>query len=302
MQRLLLLLLAVTSSLHGQAFLPARLLPKASQAVVSSVVQDNGKLWAVGDHGHFFHYSGDWEQEPFPAQQFLTDLAVQDDKTWVVGHDAIIVHRESPGAEWTIQHFAPELESPLFRVHFKDTNIGMAVGAYGLVLLTENGGQDWRRIEVSEEEPHFYWVTTDNEGSWYLAGEFGYVVKLGPSGEVIKRYDTGYTSSFFGVEVLGPDVWMAYGLRGRMVFHNGKETFRVENPLTSGLFGSLSLDDRVLFFGDAGTILAFTDEHELKNVSLPYRTPILTAAVYGGHLILGTASGMTSISLAEVLQ
>ena len=38
---------------------------------------------------------------------------------------------------------SPELDAPLLDIWISDNGKGFAVGAYGLMLATENHGQDW---------------------------------------------------------------------------------------------------------------------------------------------------------------
>ena len=279
---------------------PARVLPLAPQILVSNLLVSEDQTWAVGRRGHFFHWNDGLEQEPFPARQFLTAVEGKGSKLWVVGHDALIMYREGPEQDWQLQYLDAGLEAPLFDVKFQDENLGIAVGAYGLVLLTQDGGQNWTRLEVSEEGPHFYQVKTDEKGHWYLAGEFGFILKLSQAGQVLKRYDASWESTFFGLEVFGEDLFMAYGIRGRLAFFNGNEAKRIENPRVLSIISSTQVGNSIVLVGDGGTVLVFS-EHQLTDRSISERIAIVDVAVREKELLLATSMGLRRLNLDEVL-
>lgn len=292
--------LSLSLPLSGSDLVPSRVMPNAPKSLVSALSKAGDELWAVGERGHFFQWNENLVQESFPARQLLCDLAVQDNQCWVVGHDALIMYRPYPGAPWEQQYFAPELEAPLFSVHFTTKERGMAVGAYGLVLLTEDGGKNWHILNLSPDEPHFFQVKADSENNWYLAGEFGNLIKLSPSGELLVKYDSGISSTFFGIEVLSPDHYLAYGLMGRAILIDGKKVTPIQTPRTTSLFSSLSIQDEVILIGDAGCILVYR-EGQLIDRSLNVRIPLVDAELIGKVLQIASTKGLIKLNLNEVL-
>ncbi|MEX5669377.1 YCF48-related protein, partial [Pseudomonas neuropathica] len=77
---------------------------------------------------------------------------------WAVGHDAQILASEDGGVTWTKQFEDLKRESPLLDVWFQDVDSGFAVGAYGALMATTDGGQHWE--DVSDR--------LDNEDQFHL--------------------------------------------------------------------------------------------------------------------------------------
>ncbi|MFP3534509.1 YCF48-related protein, partial [Burkholderia sp. SIMBA_042] len=69
---------------------------------------------------------------------------------------------------------------PFLDVRFKDALSGYAVGAYNLLLATENGGQSWQVLSDKTDNPgglHFNAVRLGEAGQVYLAGEQGLLLQ-----------------------------------------------------------------------------------------------------------------------------
>ncbi|MGH8010351.1 MAG: YCF48-related protein, partial [Candidatus Binatia bacterium] len=115
---------------------------------------------------------------------------------WMVGEYGNVRHTTDGGKTWDSQHLslldelvakgkAPArdvmLMGAFFRVHFKDLNNGIIVGAGGTVAVTDNGGQTWRWISRegdNSEIPsvHLYDLAP--------AGQNGLVTAVGANGIV----------------------------------------------------------------------------------------------------------------------
>ncbi len=130
---------------------PAEHAPLADEALVLDVTRAGERYVAVGARGHVL-VSGDgkeWTQaDRVPVRSTLTAVAFSGGHLWAVGHDTTIIHSSDLGRTWTLQYFeplwdGPISEQPLLDVHFFDANRGLAVGAYGLIMHTEDGGQSW---------------------------------------------------------------------------------------------------------------------------------------------------------------
>lgn len=132
---------------------PADRVPLATQALVLDMVQTPRNWVAVGERGHvLLSLDGiHWEQAQFvPAQATLTRVRYADERLWAVGHDSTILHSYDYGQTWTLQHFEPSWEKPLLDVHFFDRNDGLAIGAFGLMLRTSDGGRNWNELDMAD--------------------------------------------------------------------------------------------------------------------------------------------------------
>lgn len=131
---------------------PAIPAPLAAETLVLDIVQAGNRLVAVGDRGHVLYSTDgrDWTQAEVPVQAVLTAVAYSEGRLWAVGHDAAIIHSDDGGETWRLQHFDPELEQPLLDVHFFNAAEGLAVGAYGLIMKTGDGGRSWDPVYMSD--------------------------------------------------------------------------------------------------------------------------------------------------------
>ena len=132
---------------------PAARLPRAAQSIVLGVTQTESGFVAVGERGHVLLSTDghQWQQAEFvPVQATLTDVTAVGDRLWAVGHDTTILYSRDGGQTWALQYFDPELEMPLLDVHFFDRQNGLAIGAYGIYLLTDDGGTHWVRHNLAD--------------------------------------------------------------------------------------------------------------------------------------------------------
>ena len=91
----------------------------------------------------------EWTQAEFvPVHATLTRVTYADERLWAVGHDSTIIHSYDYGQTWTLQHFEPEWQQPLLDVDFFDEDNGIAIGAYGLFMRTEDAGQHWETLNM----------------------------------------------------------------------------------------------------------------------------------------------------------
>lgn len=132
---------------------PADRVPLATQSLVLDIVRTSRNWVAVGERGHIL-LSDDgrtWEQAQFvPAQATLTRVTYTDQRLWAVGHDSTILHSYDFGQTWALQHFEPSWEKPLLDVHFFDRNNGLAIGAFGLIMRTDDSGRNWTILDMAD--------------------------------------------------------------------------------------------------------------------------------------------------------
>ena len=125
---------------------PARL---ARHSLLLDIIRVGDKLIAVGERGHVLLSEDggrEWIQVPVPSRRMLTAVVMADPlHTWIVGHDAVILHSPDGGKTWVRRFYAPQLEAPLLDVWFQNSYYGLAVGAYNLVLETHDGGKNWKQ-------------------------------------------------------------------------------------------------------------------------------------------------------------
>ncbi len=227
---------------------------------IMDAIQVPEGILAVGERGLIIHGTSgsDWRQLAVPVRRMLTAVAEAGNGHLVaVGHDALIL--ENPGIDqaWTVVRINPERDTPLLDIWMAGDGRGLAVGAYGLVLATEDHGRNWSPRQLDPEEPHFYAVREDSEGSLFIVGEFGTVLRSRDQGENWVSLDTGWDGSFFGLRA-GPGRLLLYGLEGTVLdSRDGGESWqRLESGVSSSLYDAVFMPDgRAVVVGADGTVL-----------------------------------------------
>ncbi|MDB6126866.1 MAG: hypothetical protein JWM35_762 [Verrucomicrobia bacterium] len=176
---------------------------------------------AVGERGTILNSADDghtWQSADVAAAATLTGVSFADGtkEGWAVGHDALILVTHNAGRSWRKQWQGENLQDSFLDVLALDAQHIIAVGAYGLFVSSDNGGQTWTRRHISDDDFHFNRITRGPTGSLYLAGERGTLLRSHDSGAHWDRIDSPYDGSFYGILPLDKSTLIAYGLRGRI--------------------------------------------------------------------------------------
>ena len=227
---------------------PALITPKALGAATLAVTRAGKRLVAVGERGTVLlsdDHGVTWRQAQVPVQATLTTVCFADDKTgWTAGHLGVILRTDDAGATWRkqldgIQAAALTLQAaqasgnnkeianaqrleqegadkPFFDLEFVDTHQGYAVGAYGLIFVTQDGGKTWASMASRLPNPkslHLYGLRAHGN-TIMVAGEQGLLLRSVDGGASFAALESPYKGSYFGLLHPGDDVWVVYGLRG----------------------------------------------------------------------------------------
>ncbi|MCK9490015.1 MAG: YCF48-related protein [Xanthomonadales bacterium] len=139
-------------------FSDSELLSRASDALLLDVIAlaDGRRHVAVGERGHVLvsdDQGNQWRQIQVPTRSTLTALAAAGNTLVAVGHDGVILHSDDAGEHWQRvreepysqdNRRSPSNGSPLLDVLFLDEQRVIAVGAYTLMLFSNDGGQTWQ--------------------------------------------------------------------------------------------------------------------------------------------------------------
>ena len=135
----------------------------ASQALILDFAETSARAVAVGERGHILVSESrtDWRQiADVPTRVSLNAVTAVGDKLWAVGHDGTILHSSDGGLTWVLQRsdpwrpsgddeeFNPRRGVPLLDVLMLDEQRGFAIGAYSLLLRTDDGGAHWEEVDV----------------------------------------------------------------------------------------------------------------------------------------------------------
>ncbi|AQA19155.1 hypothetical protein BST95_13795 [Halioglobus japonicus] len=329
--------------------LPAVKSDLAAKSLIFTIRQYHGTWYATGHHGHilFSEDGGDsWTQAEVPVRSALLDIHFPTPELgWAVGHEGVILHSKDGGRTWEKQYdglrygtegleFYRQLaeqnpdddlypylmdemqfaidqgaDKPLFKVYFHDANYGHALGAYGMILRTEDGGQNWMHVLHSMENDSFFHVfdfaPLTEEGKFFLAGEAGLFMigdAVAQKGSLVENVP--WEGSFFTAESAADGAIVLGGLRGRMfrTVDAGETWAEVQKPPGSSLVDSVTLKDgRMIFAGIAGDMFFSSDNGQTFNY-LPVRAGGRIYTVEDGpqgFLLIGGPAGIQKLALPQ---
>ena len=146
---------------------------------------------------------------------------------------------------------------PLMDIWFADAKRGIAVGAYGLLLLTDDGGAQWRLHPdylQNTDKYHFYSIAALDAQTLLVAGEQGVVWRTRDGGATWEALKSPHQGSFFGALKLKDNSLLIYGLRNHVYRSTdaGETWQNVSTGSQSSVLGGTT-------FGDAGVMLLTTD-------------------------------------------
>lgn len=156
--------------------------------------------------------------------------------------------------------------NPFLDVLFVNSAKGFAVGAYGLFILTEDGGKTWRSISHRLENFDRYHLNTISEikgGALIIAGEAGTLFASYDGGEQWETLYGPYQGSFFGLQpTLNSDEAVLFGLKGHIfkTQDSGRSWKRIQvDAETSLTSSSISQNGAIVLAGLSGVVLISSD-------------------------------------------
>ncbi|NND68330.1 MAG: hypothetical protein HKN19_12150 [Halioglobus sp.] len=160
----------------------------------------------------------------------------------------------------------PVFTSPLMGIWFQDANHGWAIGAFGTLITTRDGGRHWTDAAGALENPdefHLNTITGDGKGRVFIAGEGGVMFRSLDRGESWQALPTIYEGSWFGaVYHARSDALLVFGLRGHLYRSTdfGATWSPVEHDSQVSLAGgTASTTGDIVLGGAVGTYLTSYD-------------------------------------------
>jgi photosystem II stability/assembly factor-like uncharacterized protein len=239
---------------------PAELLRLAPQSLLLDVMRTaEGRIVAVGERGHVVTSSNgdEWTQaEVVPTRSTLTTVAGSGNDLWAGGHDTVIIHSNDGGRTWTLQYFDPDRAQPIMDLYFADANTGYAIGAYGLMMKTTDGGETWDEYEVSPDSWHLNGLVDLGGGRLVITGEAGFSYTSDDAGETWMPIEMPYPGSMFGAVRAGGCI-VVHGLRGNVQrsCDDGATWEELPTPTESSLAGAAHRDGVTVMVGNSGQVL-----------------------------------------------
>lgn len=331
------LALPVNAGFQDPLDLPARQMDNPQSRPLQALAKAGTRLVAVGLRGLIIISDDEgttWRQSAVPVQDDL--VAVQFPTAtdgWAVGHDGVILHSRDGGQTWEKQfdgraakdrfsrYYQPLADGadtdaqaalaliernykvgpalPLLDLWFDDAQQGYAVGSFGVLMKTVDGGRTWLPWLEHIDNPdvlNFNAIASIN-GQLYIAAESGTVYRLNRATQRFESMVTGYEGSFFGLAGDG-DTVLAFGLVGTVYrsADQGQTWTALDSPSQAIITAGIALPDSKQFVlaNASGELLTGTDQGQkmvLHHTTRPARyTGIL--ALSGGRFLMSSLDGI----------
>lgn len=280
-----------------------------------------------------------WTQARVPVQSDLVALYfAPSGQGWAVGHDGVILHSDDRGANWTkqfdgaigqrtllpyyqaridkgeksLEPFAAQVALntkdgptlPYLSIYFQNDRVGYAVGSFGMLLASGDGGRTWQPWLDHIDNPNFLNLNDIREiaGDVYIAGEQGGVYRLDRDQHRFINVSPSYKGSFFHI-VGNAQYLMVVGLNGTAFrsTDRGQSWTAVNTGATTSLTSAaLSSDGRTLMLTAEGGQLLYSQDGAQTFRHLRPSTPMLFADIVadgGDDFVLAGYQGIERASL-----
>jgi photosystem II stability/assembly factor-like uncharacterized protein len=302
----------------------AEIKPRASRSLLLDITRTDSGYVVVGERGHILISTDgkNWQQVKVPTRSTLTTVSAQGASVWAGGHDGVILSSTDAGKTWQRQRAEPWSAdsqsltngSPVLDTLFVSATEGYAVGAYSLLLKTEDAGATWSELSIAgseptqkqtdmeatasgvfddsdlalaaESDPHLNAIARTASGKLLVMGERGAGFRSEDDGATWRSIRLPYGGSVFGLLSLGGEQVLSFGLRGNVYQSDdaGSSWRKIESGTETSLIGgTVSADGTILLVGSNGTAAlrrpgesAFSARHIQLATG---QTPALTAAV-----------------------
>lgn len=314
--------------------LPAIAVQKPGSQPLLSVTAAGSRLVAVGLRGVIVlsdDFGATWRQAQSPVSSDLTSVHFPTPlQGWAVGHDSTILHTDDGGEHWLVQldgrkaelqfveHYQRLVDSgaqhyvkfvdeismnfrkgpslPYLGIWFENEKIGYAVGSFGMLVVTQDGGKTWNPWldRIDNDQALNLNAVREIGSDIYVVGEQGAVFRLDREHSRFMRLATDYQGSFFGIAG-NSEVLVAFGVRGAAwrSLDRGATWGSINTGIATAISDAVVDDRRMLLVSAAGVVLESNDSGTSFH---PLKTPAM--AFTGAHLISNTVvlSGLQGIT------
>lgn len=320
---------------------PAEKVDRLTERPLLGLVRAGTRLIAVGSRG-LIVYSDDggkqWVQATVPVQSDLVAVRFPAaDEGWAVGHDGVVLHSVDAGASWTKQfdgrmaaeafkryyetqvdlsddvraeglrmvglNFADGPALPFLDVCFLDRKVGYAVGSFGNLIATEDGGRTW--------QPRFHRIDNPDalnlngirmiDGQVYIAAERGVVFRLDHELGRFVPLHTGYAGSLFGIAG-SADRLISFGLRGVIyISHDhGQSWTQLQVPSKATLNSAIAdpRDRSTVLVNSAGQVLEVPANADRISIRAQWRGARAAALEFNdaGEVLVAGPAGVKKVA------
>ncbi|MGE7957305.1 WD40/YVTN/BNR-like repeat-containing protein [Pseudomonas sp. NPDC089530] len=260
---------------------------------------DGGRTWLKQSDGRTISNLMLQWTEAEVARLEATKAAAPDDKTL----DGVL-----EDAYFALDDVKAGIESgpsrPLLGVWFRNPSEGWVVGAYGMILQTQDGGKHWRFLSGlhNPERLHLNSVLGLPDGGLLVAGEGGRLYRLAEGKWQAPQQLT--KASLYKLLSLRDGTLLAMGFGGTLLRSAdlGRSWQAIELPGKFSLYGGEQLaDGSLVLTGQAGVILHSQDLKHFKTWRSPGQTAWLSASVLPtDEIALVGGQGLRTLPLSQL--
>lgn len=187
------------------------------------IAMDGASGFAIGSFGAVLATTDggvSWEAQPALGETALTALALAGERVLIVGQRGAIHRREGRGS---FEAVASGTRERLLGVALHRSGLAVAVGGFGTVLVSGDGGLGWQQVALDWEslneeglEAHLYDAHINAAGDIFVVGEFGLVLRSrdrGASWEAL----AGGDASLFALHLAESGHGFAVGQNGTVL-------------------------------------------------------------------------------------
>jgi len=266
----------------------------------------DGLLAATTDGGVSWHTLLDGNQINQLRLQRLQEKLTELERRAVAEPDNAALAAQLDNVSWQVEDATAGLESgasvPLLDVWFANTQQGFALGGYGLLLKTEDGGNSWVYWGDRLDNPdsfHLNAITEDHQGYLYIAGEAGLLFRSTDGGASWNRIDTPYDGSFFGITEFNNQLYLM-GLRGNLYRSAaGLEWSPVDTGYSVTLQSAVAGADKLVLLGQGGLILRSSDGEIFLQLDSGGRRSFSAGVALNGKYILVGEGGLLTLEASD---
>jgi len=212
----------------------------------------NRTVWVSDSAGQ------NWASHPVESMENLLTLACTPDNTlWLGGSFSTLMSSTDGAVSWATQSL--DQDAMFTDIHFVDAQNGVAVGEFGMVLRTTDGGQQWQPINPIPNDfyPQSAWFQDVNEG--WVTGLGGNVLHTRDGGQNWQAQTTGTDAPIYGIAALpgGPGNASLFAVGDHshlLLYRDGQWQPQTVSPAPFFLRDGVEVNGHLILVGGGGAI------------------------------------------------
>lgn len=197
---------------------------------------------------------------------------------------------------------------PILGLWFRNASEGIAVGAFGQMFHTADGGKSWESWGGRIANPdgfHYNAIAVIADGSLVVSGEAGKLRRSRDGGASWETIDTGYAGHLYGtLAIPGTPVLLTYGFAGNVLrSEDGGKSWKLLPKLTNkAIIGGTVLSDGrvVLLASDRSQLVSINHGNSFTTSKPASARPVAAAVTAPKNHNAFVAAGAGGVSVLNI--